>query len=121
MVYVVEPGATNTWKAAWQKLSATGAALTDPVVMPGTKNYPGAIGGVAFDADTVVALLGDDNALDTVRIGPTGAIVTAPVAVAKRPFALQVQPTDQLLARRGTEAVVGWTTEIDIRLARVLP
>ena len=49
MVYVVEPGATNTWKAAWQKLSATGAALTDPVVMPGTKNYPGAIGGVAFE------------------------------------------------------------------------
>ena len=87
--------------------------------MPGSKKYA-AVGGVAFDSDTV-ALLSDGMSLDAVRLGPSGAIVTAPFTVATRPYAMRSHNTDQLFARRGTEAVAGWNTEVDIRLARIAP
>ena len=97
---VVGPTAGD-YKVTWQKLAATGAALSDPVVVPGSKKYA-AVGGVAFDSDTV-ALLSDGMSLDAVRLGPSGAIVTAPFTVATRPYAMRSHNTDQLFARRGTE------------------
>ena len=110
---------TSTWKAYWQKVAGTGAALTDPIILPGPKNYPALGGAVAFDGDTVALLLATsgnpDNGFQAVRVGPSGAIVTPPVTVAQRPFALGGSAD---LARRGTEAVASWNTESGIRIAR---
>jgi hypothetical protein len=120
VLYLDEASANSgDLKTIWQKIAATGAASSDPVVIPGPKKY-GAVGGVAFDGDTV-ALLRYDNSLDMVRIGPTGAIVTAPVTVGKRPNYLVALIRGQFFARRGAEAVAGWNTDSDIRLARIAP
>ena len=95
-----------------------------PHIGPATRvdTYAALGGAVAFDGDTVALLLATsgntDNGFQAVRVGPSGAIVTPPVTVAQRPFALGGSAG---LARRGTEAVASWNTESGIRIARLAP
>ena len=124
----IDVGTTETWKMYWQKLAPTGAAATDPVLLWGPLSFSGGsfdvAGPVAFDGDTVALLLSNGAsgvAIQAVRIGPSGTIVTAPFTVGQHPYPLTARGTDQLLARRGTEAIVGWPTDRDIRTARLAP
>jgi hypothetical protein len=118
-------GTVDDFAGIWQRIDATGAALSPPSVVYDLVKYYTRVSAVAFGTDTVVWLsnwwdssLGGGVAL--VRVDATGNVVTPAYQVASGPVSFS---TWGAIARRGPDVVVGWTNGDNgkVRLARVTP
>ena len=118
------PGAApaNTWGVMWQKVGATGDALSSPVVLGAVPPYSGPIQGVALGADTVV-LIGRDNAtsLFAARIGGDGGVITSPFRIMALPIGFYWADVTPGIVRVSSEAIVAWHRFAGIELARIAP
>jgi len=123
--YVVGGGGTDT-TTYFQKIDATGAPASAPVVLADSLDPAGAFG---YGTETVSVLSSHPAAgtspsalrLDGIRIGGTGQIATPQFPMMSAPSGLAGHLTEQNVARVGSDIVALWYTTSGIRLARVTP
>jgi hypothetical protein len=105
------------WSLLWQRLTATGAAATPPVVLGREPQFAGLGRGVGFEDDTVVLLFDVNNlgSLSVTRLASNGSISYQNFGLTVGGVA--VHHID--ITRRGPDAVALWVNDRGLRLARL--